>query len=373
MVQPAIPAVPAVAGVSAAARVVAVGDQGRDVLARFDRIAQGAKLEAKLQSRFEDGSFEVALAGTSLRMRLPEGLRVGQQIELTLLNGRPRPTFLLQQDQASASAQLSPAGRLLNALLQTQGKEGPAQALLRATEPALPAAPDDAGSLAQGLRNALTQSGLFYEAHVEQWARGGRSLAELQREPQYRYGPAQLQGETEKGAAPAAQRPRPASEGSAARAPDDLWPAEGVTRQGANAAAQAPAGGSGLELAIAPDSQAAQMLRVQLEALEHRQVLWQGQAWPGLPMEWGIAEGDGGQASAEGERSWQSVVRFHFPGLGTVAATLRLDGKQLQVALEADSDQAAARLRSDAGSLTEALAAAGTPLSLMTVRRGEPK
>jgi hypothetical protein len=44
--------VTASAAVGTALRLVAIGDQGRDVLARFDRIAIGERLPAMLRSRF---------------------------------------------------------------------------------------------------------------------------------------------------------------------------------------------------------------------------------------------------------------------------------------------------------------------------------
>jgi hypothetical protein len=60
-------------------------------------------------------------------------------------------------------------------------------------------------------------------------------------------------------------------------------------------------------------------------------------------------------------------VRFRFPLLGKVAATVTLAGDQVQIQLQTGSDQSAVTLRAYAGLLEQAMAAAGAPLSSLTI------
>lgn len=341
------------AAVNSVARLVPIGDQGRDVLARFERIALGERLPALLRANLGDGSFEVELAGTSLRMALPSGMQAGQRIELTLLAREPRLSFSLQNNsQGSVQAQVSPAGRLIDTLLRPELAEdgvppAPPKALVDAARPVAPVPITQATQLAQALANALSTSGLFYESHVAQWVNGGRSEAQLQQEPQFHWTGKNL-------ARPHAQTERVSTMAAVSSAATDS-----STSASPNQAAA--------ELPMDPASEAAQMLRLQLETLEHGQILWRGEAWPGLPMEWGVA--DGGGHADPAERSWQSVLRFHFDRLGTVSATLNLSGGEVQLSLRTESEGVAQRLRGAATGLADALQAAGTPLHLMSVRR----
>lgn len=369
--------VTASAAVGNALRLVAIGDQGRDVLARFDRIAIGERLPAVLRSRTADGNFQVELAGTSLRMSLPAGMQIGQRIELTLVAREPRPTFLLQRDDASVKAEVSPAGRLIDTLLRPEragGRGGasavppaPARALVDAARPVADAPLMQSEPLARALANALSTSGLFYESHVAQWVNGSRSQAQLQQEPQFGWTARNLARPEGAGAAANASANTaagPAASPAVTAAANAALMSAAVENTGPSATQSAP------PLLMDPASEAAQMLRLQLETLEHSQVLWRGEAWPGLPMEWGVAD-DGGSQADPAERNWQSVLRFHFDKLGTVAATINLSGGQVQLALRTEDDAVSQRLRGAAGSLADALQAAGTPLHVMTVRREE--
>jgi hypothetical protein len=134
--------------------------------------------------------------------------------------------------------------------------------------------------------------------------------------------------------------------------------------QGENAA-RAAAGG--------PDLSAAQMINQQLHTQEQGRVQWHGQAWPGQPMQWEIrreqGEGrkDDGSADGEPEQVWRSGVRFRFPMLGAVSASVTLIGGQVHIQVQADSDDTADTLRAYAGRLEGAMEAAGAPLSSLTI------
>jgi hypothetical protein len=285
-------------------------------------------------------------------MSLPAGMQIGQRIELTLVAREPRPTFLLQRNEASVKAEVSPAGRLIDALLRPERPSGssaegttpsPSKALVEAARPVADAPLMQSEPLARALASALSNSGLFYESHVAQWVNGSRSQAQLQQEPQFGWSaknlarPAGAPGAMDGGPA-GANSPANTAANSAANSATSLAANAAVMSNAAENAGPASSPQSAPPLLMDPASEAAQMLRLQLETLEHSQVLWRGEAWPGLPMEWGVAD-DGGSKADPAERNWQSVLRFHFDKLGTVAATINLSGGQVQLALRTEAMQ----------------------------------
>lgn len=117
----------------------------------------------------------------------------------------------------------------------------------------------------------------------------------------------------------------------------------------------------------------AQIIAMQLETLEHQRVAWQGELWPGQKMEWEITEesGNSGGGTNDEDRSWQSVIRFEMPNLGTVSATVRLTGQHVQVQVRAANNATATLLRTHGTELANAMEAAGSSLDLLTVKHDE--
>lgn len=330
-----------IAGLSAAAPVAAtlpiaaLGEPSQESLRRLTALETGKAFEARVLSRLGNGDFVVGIADTAARMALPDGARVGDQLSLTLVAREPRPLFMLERPAVSDAAVLSPAAKLIAGLLQNSP----------ATQPALPGlaplAPSAAAlqpaPLEAALKDSLAFSGLFYESHVAEWANGARPMAQLLREPQMQ-----------------------AAHVNTPDAASDLrsYQADAVV----DSASPRPV--------AAMDLDAGRLITQQLDTLEHRSVVWQGELFPGQPLQWEVRE-DGGDAShgaSAAERSWQSVLRFELPSLGKIAATLQLQGGHLQLAVQAGSAASAAALRQQGGALADALQAAGLPLDLMTVR-----
>ncbi|SHM48719.1 hook-length control protein FliK [Duganella sacchari] len=225
-------------------------------------------------------------------------------------------------------ATLSNAARVLTSILSTTAQAGQAAQVALIGKSALfgSAAPDTA-ELAQKLHDTISKSGLFYESHVAEWAKGERPLADLMREPQM-------------------QR---------------------LLQQGNDSAARAATSG--------PDLSAAQMINQQLHTQEQHRVLWQGQAWPGQDMQWEVRRDEregqqgGGDSDAEPEQVWRSGVRFRLPTLGAVSAAVTLIGDQVHIQVQTDTDNSATTLRAYAGQLENAMAAAGAQLSSLTIRQ----
>jgi hypothetical protein len=121
------------------------------------------------------------------------------------------------------------------------------------------------------------------------------------------------------------------------------------------------------------------MVNQQLHSQEHARVQWQGDAWPGQPMQWHIqreqreqGQQSGGQDDgAAPEQVWRSGVRFRFPLLGQVEASVTVVGGQIQIQVQTASEESAGTLRAYAERLESAMAAAGSPLSSLTIRAGD--
>ena len=319
----------------------------------------GKAIQGAVQARLLDGTFVVKFADTQARMQLPPGAQVGADVPMTLVGLHPRPTFQVGSQTTTVFAEAGPApqedadgahaplsyregaavGRA-SALLASAAALG-AQAFAGGTEaknttlsptaqalagvlaaaqkadsqlsaivgraPLVGGPGADPAALAAGLQQAFGKSGLFYESHVAEWARGALPLSELAAEPQQQ-------------AAQGGVRPNP------------------------------------------QDPATAQFISMQLAAQEQSQLAWKGQLWPGQPMEWDVqreAHGDGG-----GEQAiWHSRLRLRFPQLGELEAQLRMVNGALQVQFAAADNATAGLLREHMPQLASALDAVGTPLA----------
>ena len=76
---------------------------------------------------------------------------------------------------------------------------------------------------------------------------------------------------------------------------------------------------------------------------------------------------DGGAGDETPEQIWRSGVRFRFPLLGEVSASVTLVGGQVHIQVQAGSDGTADTLRIHAGRLEQAMEAAGAPLSSLLI------
>lgn len=303
--------------------LVPLADAREEAAHRFAQLALGQPVTGKVLSRFDDGSFLVRIADAAARMSLPAGTQIGDSLALTLASRQPRLTFLLGADAGSTPTTLSTTARPIDSVLHSAQQNAALTGKAPIMDMTAPDAPIPATApIAAALRDTLTTSGLFYESHLREWAAGTRTLAELAREPQ-------------------AQLANPGQPGAAAGRAD------------------------------APGNELTQLINQQLNTLEQHRVVWRGEAWPGQPMEWEVAE-----ESPEGEarglpQTWRSEVRFELPALGTVTATLRLTGERLQVRIGTDNAAATASLRTRGHEFSQALEAAGIPLSALMVKQHE--
>lgn len=230
-------------------------------------------------------------------------------------------------DAGTAQPELSGAARMLGSLL-SQPNSASALPLLGKTALFGHAAPDPA-QLAQTLQSSIEESGLFYESHLAAWARGERSLEQLQREPQ-------------------------------------MQSAQAAAPQGS-----APEG-------TPPDRAAAQQINQQLLVQEQGRLQWQGESWPGQPIQWEIQRQPGpdqreGRSGSDDAPAtiWRSSLRLRFAALGQLSATITMVGQQVHLQLLTDVDDSAATLRAQAPALSGSMEAAGIPLSSLSIARDD--
>ncbi|MBI1905630.1 MAG: flagellar hook-length control protein FliK [Rhodocyclales bacterium] len=189
----------------------------REVQARLPQLIPGQQFTATLLRGLPDGTYQAVVAGRNYTLALNQSAKAGDTLELVVTKSTPGtvyaqavPVPVPSGPADPARASLSPTGRLISFLLT--GQPEPQPALLAAGKPLLSAPPAGNGAdLAPMLRQALAQTGLFYESHQLQWLSGKLDTANLLKEPQ--------------GQQPSA-RPQPTLSHPAGAAPSNAPPAD---------------------------------------------------------------------------------------------------------------------------------------------------
>ena len=303
-------------------------------------------------------------------MNLPVSTTVGEKLALTLIEQSPLPTFILNADPAASTADssivtlsnttspltqveypassnpllntnqsasttdssimaLSSAGKLIASLLQP---DTPTSLLpLLGKTPIVAQANVPTPQLALALQQTVTLSGLFYESHLNEWASGQRTIAEIKQEPQASQ-TSQIVGGSETNSL--------------------------INTQLTSAPINNPVLG--------------QLVHQQLQTLEQNRIIWQGELWPGQALQWEIREDDANKhTAAQASPSWRSTVRFELPQLGAITAHLHLMGEHVSMQVHADTPAVVQRLQAQGPALDHALAAAGISLSALQVKTSE--
>ena len=163
--------------------------RAREIQAQLPELVPGQRFFATLQRTLPDGTFRALVAGQQMTLSLNTAAKSGDTLELEVSQVTPRAVFArivgaetAAANTASAQPALSQTGRLISFLLT--GQPTPQAASLAGNQPLLNAPPTSATSLVPLLRQALGQSGLFYESHQAQWVLGKLDTAALLREPQ---------------------------------------------------------------------------------------------------------------------------------------------------------------------------------------------
>jgi len=399
----------------------------REIQAQLQELVPGQRFFATLQRTLPDGTFRALVAGQQVTIALNASAKPGDTLELVATNVSPKVVLSRLATPAdgasvgSARPTLSPTGQLISFLLTGQPAAKPtvlsngqpffqapptapgstagnvtvpqaasaqaaatayAQTTAVSTQPAVNAQFASASTLlAPLLRQALSQSGLFYEAHQAQWLAGKTDLSALLREPQ-----AQGAGQPQPGS-PAAGPP--SASGTAFQHASGGAGTE-AARAGNPAASPSNAAMQALSRNETPVSQVREIasqhaenamrnspiterllpiVHQQLESLASHQYVWHGMAWSGQTFEW-VIEDPRGEGHAEGKDAddqWDTILRLSMPRLGGVEARIQLSAKGVILRLQVDDKPAVAKLEARRNELAEALEAAGVPLTGMAV------
>ncbi|WP_341648786.1 flagellar hook-length control protein FliK [Thauera humireducens] len=342
--------------------------RAREIQAQLPELVPGQRFFATLQRTLPDGTFRAIVAGQQMTLSLNTAAKSGDTLELEVSQVTPRAVFAriigaetAANANASAQPALSQTGRLISFLLT--GQPTPQPTSLAANQPLLASPPTSGAQLAPLLRQALGQSGLFYESHQAQWVMGARDTASLMREPQAQAAAAQTATGRPAGTpAPATSTPQTAAPNAQAAA------AEGGEHAGAAARAAtdeaAPVRANPIPERLLP------LVHQQLDALATNQYVWQGQAWPGQQMEWVIEdpERDGREGEAS-DPGWNTTLRLTLPRLGNIEAQMHLTAAGIALRLRTDDETTIAALDANAAALASALEAANVKLTGLVVER----
>ena len=300
---------------------------------QFSKLEPGQQLQATIQEQVSPGLFKVLVAGQTLQMQLPGQLKVGNVVTLKVESASPRLTlsFLASTTPIATADQISSTSRLLSnladlPLARTLIESTSGRAVWQTANSA-----PDSKQLAAGLRDALANSGLFYESHQAQWVAGERSTAQLLIEPQNQL----IRDNTPAGSAQQADTQTNAA--SSALQPDKT------------------------DLPIAREL--LPLVQQQLHALETHQLTWTGQVWPGQQMQWEIQGEPEHRPLLPAERQWSTEMELALPRLGDVHAPLIFGQGGIKLTLHAANAASVELLNRQLPGLALSMKDAGIPLA----------
>lgn len=348
------------------AQPVAGAQKLADVLADLQ---PGQRIMAEIQALLPNGSYRAIVSQRDITLALPFSAKPGDTLELevTETDGKLALAFVANRggetkpDPAeSVPTRLSQTGQLIGDLLGQVGEKGSkaAPAPLNGNQALVDQFPASAQDLAPVLKEALTKSGMFYEAHQARWVAGELPTEHLLQEPQGRLSPAHA-AEVAKNTPPARELPAVAPLSDTPVAPKA---GSDLSAEPARQSAQGP-----LPSSLTP------IVQQQLDAMATQTYAWQGQIWPGQQMFWEIDEHGSRQPGtdiAEGN-SWRTRLKLDLPELGGIEASLALHpGGEVRISVVAANDASRGQLESAAGELSHQFEAAGLRLNQLLIKHG---
>lgn len=344
----------------------------------LSELVPGQRVLAEIQALLPNGTYRAIIAQRDVTLALPFSAKPGDALELEVVesDGKLTLAFVANRNPStpgaqaeSVSATLSPTGQLIGDLLGGIDEKGrkPLPLALNGNQPLIGEFPEDASQLAPVLKDALSKSGMFYEAHQARWVEGRLTTSALLQEPQ--------------GKLSAALQAQHASQPTSANVPNQGG--ELVAATASHPAKDMPPPATGSD-AAASQKTALQtpipadltpLVRQQLDALATQTYVWQGQVWPGQQMHWEIEEDAEGRRDAQEEGAsgqWQTRLQLTLPGLGGIDAVMRLRaGGTIDLTLVTDSDQSRQTLTAASDGLRRQLDDAGLSLTGLIVRHDE--
>lgn len=340
------------------------------VLDALSDFQPGQRLFAEIQALLPNGTYRAAIAQRDITLALPFSAKPGDSLELEVVESDGKMTLAFVANRTtnaqsgnateSVATTLTRTGQLIGDLLSGLDEQGkkPAPAPLNGNQPLTGTPPSNAAELAPVLKEALSQSGVFYESHQARWAEGKLPTEALLQEPQGKLSPSQSGASMQPG-------------NTAQPAPGDK---EGTLPATARNALQGDIGATTGRSPIHPEL--TPLVQQQLDALATQTYVWQGQVWPGQNMHWEISEEAGKRNTGDDDQElerWKTSLRLDLPSLGGIEATIQLKaGKQVEITISTTNMDSEQRLRDEAESLrTQLETSAGLGLRSISIQYGE--
>lgn len=363
-------------------------------------LVPGQRVMAEIQAMLPNGAYRALVNQREITLSLPFSAKAGDSLELEVIDNDGKTALAVVGERSasgktttaneSVATTLSQTGKLIGNLLggvDEQGRKA-APAPLNGNRPLVNNFPNTGAELAPVLKEALSNSGVFYEAHQARWVAGQLQTEQLLQEPQGKLSQLRPQvgesatsgsntnasGAERSPSTVEAKSSMPAIEQPAQRSISERNDANHI----GNNASQ-PAGDEASRSNVMRSqpgtipSELTPLVQQQLDALATQTFTWQGQIWPGQQMAWEIDEKQGNARRSDEEPSgqWQTRLKLTLPQLGGIEATLRLrPGNEVDIALSTDSNTSEAMLAAAASRLKEQFESAGLNLTQFMVKNG---
>lgn len=390
----------------------------------------GQRIIAEIQAQLPNGTYRALVGQREITLALPFAAKQGDSLELDVVETDGKLSLAVVAKQAggaqsgagldSVPTTLSQTGKLIGDLLGGIGDQGKraTPTPLNGNQPLVDKFPASAAELAPVLKEALSKSGVFYEAHQARWVAGQLSTSQLLQEPQGQHSTLTAIGLTTNTAG--AQGTAPTSSPGAASS-GQATPGNAATASGANTTTTSAAlsesigpgstpGTAALSTAHIPQPPSAEntstdsrvatpqagsadqnasaaakgqpmqipadlapLVQQQLDALATQTYAWQGQIWPGQQMSWEIDEqqhkNHGGDTDLSAQ--WQTRLKLDLPQLGGIDASLRLrPGNEVEISLATADGNSETTLGAAALQLRKQFEAAGLHLTQLVIKHG---
>ncbi len=351
----------------------------RNVVDVLRDLVPGQRILAEIKALLPNGAYRAVVAQRDITLALPFSAKPGDSLELEVTenDGKLALAFVTNRGQGNASANSTPPpsvatsltatakmiGNLLGDINPEQGR-APA-APLNSNQPIVQSMPDQTAALVSRLKEALSNSGVFYESHQARWVTGHTTLESLRNEPQ---------GQLPSSPTPATVDPKNAQNIENTSGAATLT--KGLPSNAMQTGIEAP--GDRSELMKLPTGQPlpqdiVRIVQQQLDGLSNQNFLWQGQIWPGQDIQWEISDQGSEKSIADPESMrWKTSLHLDLPTLGGVSAAIKLgQNNTVQVELTTNQQGSESQLQAHLGQLADNLTAAGLTPRLITAQWNE--
>ena len=345
-------------------------------------LVPGQRVLAEIQALLPNGAYRALINQRDVTLALPFSAKAGDSLELEVVDSDGKLTLAViarkeaggtqaaTTERPSVDTTLSRTGSFIASLSAEQSSGKSAKpAVLNGQQPISPAPPQRGEDFVPLLKQALAGSGMFYESHQSQWIAARLPTEALLAQPQGKLSPLLAAQESIPVHTAASDKGTVIGPAAPAAAGDHVALQGGPAQAGSTSLATQVAAGNSI---VAPDL--VPLVQQQLEALATQNYVWQGQAWPGQPMQWEIIEEDAGRRTVDEASApqWQTRLTLTMPSLGEIKATLALSGNNIAVSLATANDSSASRLQSAGSELRRQLEASGLAINSLAVTHHEP-